>query len=302
MTPSEILISVIIPTYNYGAVVGRALDSVLAQWEEDVELLVINDGSRDNTADVLDDYASRYPGKLQVIHQDNAGPAAARNNGIRLASGRYVLLLDADDELLPDALQCLRQALQETPEAELVLGGQVSVYPDGRQRVRLPDPVTGSPLQRARRYLLEKRIAIAHGSSLFRRELLLQRPYPENLRGGEDVAVFAFVLVNARVALVNKPLARIYKHSDSLRHVRHDDAGYVARMTHEVFAGLPEACQSLRTRYEAQRYLSLFRAALLAGDRAVARSCYLQAAKISLRQALRWDYLRKAVWTFLQVR
>lgn len=302
MTTAGILVSVIIPAYNYGAVVGRALDSVLAQWEDDVELLVVNDGSCDNTADVLDDYANRYPGRVQVIHQENAGPAAARNHGIRLAKGQYALLLDADDELMPDALKHLRQTLRENPEAGLVLGGQISVYPDGHQRRRLPDPVAGSPRLRIRRYLLEKRIAIAHGSSLSRRDLLLQRPYPESLRGGEDIAVFAYLLANARVVLVNQPLVRIYKHADSLRHMRQDDAEYVAKMTREVFASLPAECQSLRTRYEAQRYLSLFRTASLAGDRCLAQRYYLQAAKTNLRQALRWDYLRKAALSFLHIR
>lgn len=293
MAPAEILISVIIPTYNYGAVVGRALDSVLAQWEDDIELLVVNDGSRDNTVEVLDDYASRYPGLVQVIHQDNAGPAAARNRGIRLAQGQYVLLLDADDELLPDTLNRLRQALRESPEAGMVLGGQVSVYQDGHQRQRLPDPVPESPFLRVRRYLLEKRIAIAHGSSLFRRDLLMQCPYPESLRGGEDIAVFAYLLANARVVLINELLVRIHKHADSLRHVRQDAAGYVAKMTQEVFARLPDECQSLRTRYEAQRYLSLFRSASLVGDVGLAWNCYKQAMSVSLVQALRWNYVRK---------
>lgn len=298
MTPSGILFSVIIPTYNYGAVVGRALDSVLAQWEDDVELLVINDGSRDNTADVLDDYANRHPGRVRVIHQDNAGPAAARNHGIRQATGKYALLLDADDELLPGALKYLRQSLQDNPEAGMVLGGQISVYPDGRQRLRLPDPVTGPPSLRVRRYLLEKRISIGHGSSLFHRDLLLQRPYPESLRGGEDIAVFAFMLANSRVALVNEPLVRIYKHADSLRHVRQDDAEYVTRMTREVFSSLPDECQSLRARYEAQRYLSLFRAAMLANDKNKALNFYKKAVKLSVRQSLRPDYVRKLVRSF----
>jgi glycosyltransferase involved in cell wall biosynthesis len=295
MTTAEILISVVIPAYNYGAVVGRALDSVLVQWGDDIELLVVNDGSSDNTVAVLEDYASRYPARIQIVNQNNAGPAAARNRGIRLSKGQYVLLLDADDELLPGAFECLRTALRNNPEAGLVLGGQISVYPDGRERLRLPDPVGGPPLLRIRRYLLEKRIAIAHGSTLFRRDLLLQRPYPENLRGGEDIAVFAFVLANALVALVNDPLVRIYKHADSLRHLRQDDDEYVAKMTHEVFASLPENCQSLRTRYQAQRYLSLFRAALLVDDANRAFGFYKQAMRVSIRQALRWVYVRKLV-------
>ena len=288
------LISVIIPAYNYAHLLPRALDSVLAQWADDIELLVINDGSTDNTAQVLADYAQRYP-QVQVISQANAGAAAARNHGIRLAHGRYALLLDADDELLPEALASLRQTLQANPDAGLVLGAQLSVTADGRERLRLPTPASGSPRQLIRRYLLEKKISISHCCTLFRRDLLLQRPYPEQLRTGEDIPVFAYLLVSAPVALTKQPLARIHKHAGSLRHNRDDEEAVAQGMLREVFASLPAECQPLRKRYEAQRYLSLFRAALLADDKPAAKRFYRHALGLSPLQALRWSYLKKAV-------
>jgi len=288
------LISVIIPAYNYAHLLPRALDSVLAQWADDLELLVINDGSTDNTADVLADYAQRYP-QVQIISQANAGAAAARNHGIRLAHGRYALLLDADDELLPEALASLRQTLQANPDAGLVLGAQLSVTADGRERLRLPTPASGSPRQLIRRYLLEKKISISHCCTLFRRDLLLQRPYPEQLRTGEDIPVFAYLLVSAPVALTKQPLARIHKHAGSLRHNRDDEEAVAQGMLREVFASLPAECQPLRKRYEAQRYLSLFRAALLADDKPAAKRFYRHALGLSPLQALRWSYLKKAV-------
>jgi hypothetical protein len=97
------------------------------------------------------------------------------------------------------------------------------------------------------------------------------------------------------VALTNRPLARIHKHADSLRHSRENEEEYALGMVREVFASLPDECQVLRRRYTAQRYLSLFRAALLAGDRRSARRFYAQALRLSPLQAARWTYLRKAV-------
>ena len=99
----ETLISVIIPTYNYAHLLPRALASVFVQMADDVELIVVDDGSTDATPEVLASHAARYP-QLQILAQLNAGAAAARNHGIRAARGRYALLLDADDELLPGAL------------------------------------------------------------------------------------------------------------------------------------------------------------------------------------------------------
>lgn len=295
MSTSEPLISIIIPAYNYARLLPRALDSVLGQMAEDYELIVVNDGSVDDTAQILSAYERQHP-CLRVIHQANAGAAAARNHGIREARGRYALLLDADDELLAGALQALRETVVTQPEVGMVLGGQLSVYPDGRERPRSPTPVpTASPVELIRCYLLQKRISISHCCSLFRRDLLLRRPYPENLRSGEDIAVFAYLLVSAPVAVIHRPLARIYKHVDSLRHNRENEEEYALGMVETVFSSLPAECQPLRKRYTAQRYLSLFRAAQNAGSPEQARLYYYRAMRLSPLQALGWTYLRKAL-------
>lgn len=296
MTASEsMLISIVIPAYNYAHVLPRALDSALGQMADDVEIIVVDDGSSDNTAQVLAGYSARHP-QLHAIHQANAGAAAARNRGICEARGRYALMLDADDELLPGALATLRDLVRSQPEVGMVLGAQLSVYPNGRERLRLPTPVpSASPLELARLYLLRKRISISHCCSLFRRDLLLERPYPEGLRSGEDIPVFAHLLVSAPVVVTAQPLARIYKHSDSLRHSRDSEEEYALGIVREVFASLPVECQSLRQHYEAQRYLSLFRAAQLADDKPAARRFYRHALSLSPLQALRWSYLKKAL-------
>lgn len=289
------IISVIIPAYNYAHLLPRALDSVLEQLDEDAELIVVDDGSTDDTAALLADYQVRHP-LMQVIAQANAGAAAARNRGIARAHGRHVLLLDADDELLPGALAALKAEVLAQPALGMVQGAQVSVYPDGRERLRLPSSVPlAAPRALIRRYLLQKRISISHGCSLFRRDLLLQRPYPVQLRSGEDIAVFAFLLVSAPVAVIATPLARIYKHADSLRHNRDKAEEYALGMVEAVFSSLPADCQSLRRRYTAQRYLSLFRAAQNAGSRGEARHFYARALRLNPLQALRWSYLRKAL-------
>ncbi|PTU76494.1 glycosyltransferase family 2 protein [Pseudomonas mangrovi] len=289
------LISVVIPAYNYGHLLPRALDSVLAQWAADLELIVVDDGSRDDTPQVLAGYVARHP-QLRAIRQDNAGAAAARNHGIRQARGRYALLLDADDELLPDALAALREQIDLHPQAGLFLGAQISVHPDGRERLRLPTPVPSTDAcSLARQYLLEKRISISHCCSLFRRDLLLKRPYPETLRTGEDIPVFVHLLVSAPVVTLDTPLAKIHKHADSQRHQRDGEEHFARLLIDEVFASLPAQCAPLRRRYEAQRYLSLFRAAWLAGDWSLARRFYRHALSLSPLQSLRWTYARKAL-------
>ena len=89
------LISVVITNFNYGKYIGEAIDSVLAQTYRPVELIVVDDGSTDNSLDILQQYA----GKVQLIRQSNKGVVAARNRGLGVAKGEYVCFLDADDKL-----------------------------------------------------------------------------------------------------------------------------------------------------------------------------------------------------------
>ena len=107
------MISVIIPCYNHGHTIGRTLDAVLAQTSKDIEIVVVNDGSTDDSGDVLD----RYRGKIRRFDQKNLGGPAARNRGFGESKGDFVIFCDADVILRPDALEKMRAALEAHPEA-----------------------------------------------------------------------------------------------------------------------------------------------------------------------------------------
>lgn len=106
-------ISVIIPTWNSERTIGACLDSLFAQTVQDFEVIVVNDGSTDRTADVLAPYHSR----IISINQENRGSNAARNRGLREAHGEYLLFLDSDITMRPDMLLKLLRALEMHPEA-----------------------------------------------------------------------------------------------------------------------------------------------------------------------------------------
>jgi glycosyltransferase involved in cell wall biosynthesis len=292
MSAGTVLISVVVPTYNYAHYLPRALGSVTAQLEADVEVVVVDDGSVDGTAELLSEYVRRWP-SIRVVSQANAGAAAARNTGIRVARGEYVLPLDADDELTPGALQAFKRALVAQPASDLILGAHLSVTPDKREKLRLATLIPQQSAKRlVRQYLLQKRIVMCHSCMLVRRTLLIARPYPENLKAGEDIPVFAYLLVNARASTISDPIARIHKHCDSLRNLRDDESSALI-IVKEVFACLPAACQGLEPRYKAQRYLSLFRNSVLARDWSAAKRFYWLAFTYSPSQAMRWGYFRK---------
>ena len=106
------MISVVIPAYNAAQCIGRAIDSVLAQSFCDYEIIVVNDGSTDDTAGVV----SQYGSKVIYIYQENAGDGPARNAGIAAAKGDWIAFLDADDEWLPDKLKQQIELLDRNPD------------------------------------------------------------------------------------------------------------------------------------------------------------------------------------------
>jgi glycosyltransferase involved in cell wall biosynthesis len=93
-------VSVVIPAYNAASVLPRAIESVLGQTSRPEEVIVVDDGSTDNTAQV----ATQYGPSITYIRQDNAGASAARNRGIAEATGEWIAFLDSDDEWLPPKL------------------------------------------------------------------------------------------------------------------------------------------------------------------------------------------------------
>ena len=96
---NKIILSIIIPVYNVELYLERCLDSVLCQVKENMEVILVDDGSKDNSGNICDKYKNRYGDRINVIHQSNAGLSAARNTGIENANGEYLYFLDSDDFL-----------------------------------------------------------------------------------------------------------------------------------------------------------------------------------------------------------
>jgi glycosyltransferase involved in cell wall biosynthesis len=120
------LVSVIIPCYNQAHFLADALESVLAQTYANFEIVVINDGSSDNTAEVVAGYSS-----ARYFEQGNKGLSAARNTGLRESRGNYLVFLDADDRLLPGAIEAGLDCFRSHPECAFVSGQYRSIGEDG---------------------------------------------------------------------------------------------------------------------------------------------------------------------------
>ena len=105
-------ISIIIPVYNVELYLGQCIESCLAQTYKNIEVIAIDDGSQDRSATILNDYAQK-DSRLKVFNQPNGGTALARNNGISHSTGEWIIFVDSDDFLLPNAVELLYAAIQE---------------------------------------------------------------------------------------------------------------------------------------------------------------------------------------------
>ena len=136
------LISIIVPVYNTERFLAETLDSVLAQTIGNYEVILVDDGSTDGSAKIVRDYCARDY-RFRPLYMTNNGVSAARNEGLRIASGRYVVFLDSDDTLPPDALENMYRVITEK-RADCVFGG-----------VREED-VFGSVTPKGAKYISEK--------------------------------------------------------------------------------------------------------------------------------------------------
>lgn len=189
-------ISVIVPIYNAGQILSVCIDSILQQSCSDFELLLIDDGSTDRSSEIADDYASRY-GFITVVHQQNRGVSAARNRGLSLARGKYVVFIDADDRIDKD---CLSSLMRHAGSSDICIGNMVLVYSDTLKTVHpLPTQLfsTHDEMLRFLLSLFPLDLPISACNCLLRRSVIeeYQLRFDEQIRVCEDTE-FIFRYLN----------------------------------------------------------------------------------------------------------
>jgi glycosyltransferase involved in cell wall biosynthesis len=198
--------SVIIPLYNKAPYVRKALETVCAQTYRDYEIIVINDGSTDNSAIIAEEYLNGVEGiSYKILFQQNAGVSAARNNGVAQASGDYLAFLDADDWWEPTYLECMAQLIADYLEAGLYASNYV-YYKPGKTHVALNIP-TGY-INYPKAYYESGAMPVTSITAIMPRMVFDEvGGFPLGIKLGEDFLLWAKTAMHYPVAFLNEPLA-----------------------------------------------------------------------------------------------
>ncbi|MDI6883463.1 MAG: glycosyltransferase [Patescibacteria group bacterium] len=203
------LVSIVIPTYNKAKHIKKAIGGVLSQTYQNLEVIVIDDGSTDNTQEVVKSFNDP---RIIYIWQENKGPAAARNTGIKKTQGKYIAFLDSDDFWLKEKLEKQVRFLEENPEVGLLGSGCYQLDEKGEVIGEKIFPAENKVLQK----ILIKYNPFIQSSVILRKEVFDRMgKYDENFLQSEDYELWLRIAKSHKIANLSEPLVkkRYYKES-----------------------------------------------------------------------------------------
>lgn len=206
---TNIDITIIIPIYNAEDYLSRCVDSVMANRDITMQVVLVDDGSADSSPQICDRYASRYE-NVMALHVQNGGPASAKNHGLRVAKGRYVAMIDSDDELCTDMLSSMVATADET-NADICCCNYLERYEDGHVReFEYSNKVwTHDRTAAVRAFLRKEKIYTQCWTKIYRRRLIDDHKISnvEGISTDEDYIFNICCMVRAnRVTVIDRPL------------------------------------------------------------------------------------------------
>lgn len=234
------MISVIIPAYNVEHYIKDSIESVLQQTYQDLELIVVDDGSTDSTYEVCKAVSEREP-RIKVVRQENKGVSAARNTGIRAAQGDYIMFVDGDDIISP---YCLEHLLNDFGKDAAAVIGDIA-------RIRTYDYafINEKPAKQALlgneslKLLLEGRFPISACATLFRKDCIGKIRFPEKIKHNEDkYFLFQFLMANQNRNIVrtSEKVYGYYVRESSATKVKWNGSTDVVKVADKILSVMEE--------------------------------------------------------------
>lgn len=204
------MFSVIIPLFNKADYINRTLESVKLQTLNEFEVIVIDDGSTDDSFKVAKDFLSKTSLDFQIIQQNNQGVSLARNNGVRIAKYKYIAFLDADDWWEPDFLMDMKNLILKYPDSGLWASKYYSIK---NQKIRIPkinllSDFFDGLINYFKVYSESEAMPVWTGSTIVNKSVFLSlNGFKPNLKMGEDFDLWIRISMKHSIAYINKALA-----------------------------------------------------------------------------------------------
>lgn len=213
------LISVIVPVYNVAELLDKCINSIAVQTYKNIEIILVDDGSSDDSAKICD-YWSEKDHRIKVVHKKNEGISSARNCGLEIASGEYIMFVDSDDWISNDAIQVLYDRIL-SDDSDIVIGQNVFAYPDGTEKILYTDWMYDTVLDKQgalERMSGSQQLPISVWGKLFKTQTIKDLKFPPFLRQ-EDLHFLFFALKKSgKISIVSKTIYYYWQRSDSIMH------------------------------------------------------------------------------------
>ena len=217
------MISIIIPLYNKEAIIKKSLESVLTQDYDDFEVIVVNDGSTDKSAEIV---KAIHDTRITLIEQENGGPSKARNTGVKNAKGEWILFLDADDELLQGALSRFVSLTKNERDCNFLT---CSYYVRNLKNELIPHTMKDGRVKNSFRDFFLYRFHTRTGVAIYKRDLIMNYLFNEELRRYEDFDVWLRMFKTAKVYCSSVPVL--------IENQRYSEASAARKNISEDFVG-----------------------------------------------------------------
>lgn len=231
MNTTQKLVSVIVPVYNAESFLEKCVESLLSQTYENIEIILVNDGSSDLSEKICLKYVNK-DNRVRYIYKENGGASTARNKGISVAEGMFVMFCDADDAYFPDAVETLCLA-QEKYSADMVIGGITNL--DVKDSVSLSNKIKEIDIESALEEMYYGEIiGVSAYAKLYNKEILLKHPYKEGVIHEDTFASYKhlfeardhLVVVDRKIYFVNQDNESISRSTFHPRDLVYRDAMY----------------------------------------------------------------------------
>ena len=215
----DALVSIIVPVYNVEKYLVRCLDSLIRQTYSNLEIIIIDDGSFDSSGSICDQYVAKDD-RIRVVHKENSGVGFARNSGLDICSGDFVMFVDSDDFISEDAVKVLYNRIM-IDDSDIAAGKHVDFFEDGRENDSFCSWMQDE-VMKTRDVLLSMNksqfIPVAPWGKLYKSEIFKEIRYC-GFDCGEDLMLYPQILDKCKkVSVVNKTIYYYFQRNNSLYH------------------------------------------------------------------------------------